>query len=323
MITESASSMTTANTIASAETISSASKKWTIGFVNYYSSVYLRWQFKILFRCYNPKDFQIVIVNNSAPDDTNKLVELAQPYQKYDNILIVPHKCSHSKSSEQHGEGLNRLMAFADRSQYVLIQDPDFFWVGRNYLQFMEKKLAEGAVAVGAPYMGPIGIGAPDFPSAFGCAYRVDAIRGLDFMPNFDPVVVAEYERQFPLANYPNFVSDVGYQIRAAKSNEPYFTLATRPYKHFGFDYSYQAIVQEYLLGNETFGFHLFRGCATGMPTDACDPKKRDISIQIEKARDAYGRYFYYRATNKLAAKAYSSWLSFRKLRKKIAAGKV
>ncbi len=298
-------------------------KKWTIGFVNYYSSVYLKWQFRIIYKVLNPDDFQIVIVNNSDPDDTPRLQELAAPYQAYNNLLIVPHKCTHSRSSEQHGEGLNRVMDFADQSQYVLIQDPDFFWVGKNYLKFMESKLAAGAVAVGAPYMGPIGIGAPDFPSAFGCAYRVDSIRGLDFMPNFDPDFVNEYEKQFPVSSYPNFVSDVGFQIRAARSNEPYFTLAIRPAKHFGFDYSYQAIVQEYLLGKETFGFHLFRGCATGIPTNACDPKKRDISADIEKARNIYGRYFYYCATNKLVAKMYAGWLSLRKLQKKIAAGKV
>ena len=44
--------------------------KWTIGMVNYYSSVYIEWQIKILYDFNKEKDFTLVIVDNS--DDANE-----------------------------------------------------------------------------------------------------------------------------------------------------------------------------------------------------------------------------------------------------------
>lgn len=128
-------------------------------------------------------------------------------------------------------------------------------------------------------------------------------------MPDFNPEVVSKYEALYPQEKFPNFVSDVGYKIRQACSCYPYVSLEGRPFRSLGLTHSYIAIVQEYLRCGQTFGFHLFRGCATGIPTDACDPRRIDAQRETEKARNIYGFFFYLFAVSKPIAKVYAEWI--------------
>ena len=65
-------------------------KNWTVAFVNYKTSVYMKWQLKALYEFNNPEDFDLIIVDNSRPKEKKELEMLTAPYQKhYNNISIL------------------------------------------------------------------------------------------------------------------------------------------------------------------------------------------------------------------------------------------
>ena len=63
-------------------------KKWSILIVNYFSSVYIKWQLKILYEFNNVDNFELVIVDNSVDESEKKILQnLTENYQKeYKNI---------------------------------------------------------------------------------------------------------------------------------------------------------------------------------------------------------------------------------------------
>ena len=82
-------------------------KKWTVGFVNYKTTVYLKWQFKILYEFNDPREFDVIIVDNSRPPQKNEIDQLIEWYVKaWNNIRVIYNTPKTQKASGQHAEGL-------------------------------------------------------------------------------------------------------------------------------------------------------------------------------------------------------------------------
>ena len=77
-------------------------KKWTVGFVNFRSSVYVEYQLKILYEFNNVDDFDLVIVDNSNDEqEFENLSKLCRPYiEQYGNITLLNNLSDISKLKE-------------------------------------------------------------------------------------------------------------------------------------------------------------------------------------------------------------------------------
>ncbi|MFT6258485.1 MAG: hypothetical protein ACJA0S_000452 [Rickettsiales bacterium] len=193
-------------------------KKWTIGIVNYYSSVYIRWQLKILHEFNTQKDFQVVIIDNS--NDSLESFNLNKISNQYPNVTIVSRSYS-CKSSEgasmQHGNGLDIALQHAklSKSKLFLTLDPDCFLLQSNFLNIFENKISNGLNVFGTEYSESKKKAIkddPNFPCAFACAYDLD-VMGFDF--SFTPI--SNNPEKVVLAG-----QDVGYKIREQFSKKPY-----------------------------------------------------------------------------------------------------
>ncbi len=271
-------------------------KKWTIAFVNYKTSIYFKWQFKILYEFNNPEDFEIIIVDNSRPHEKERLEQLSAKYnQEYNNIKIFYHTPLAETASCQHGEGMNIAVQEAN-SKYFLAQDPDFFFIKANYLDFLSNFLDKGLVAVGAPYTYGVGLGHPNFPALFGVAHPLDIIKNLDCSAENPNEKGDEYRKLFPNKEY---CFDVGYKLREALSNEnddsnfiSFIPQDARSLVYQIGNHSYEARTQKYLYNNEEVAYHLFRGAFTGTAKDNKDLNK-ELTKATLKARYNMGNHFY------------------------------
>lgn len=264
-------------------------KKWTVGIVNYKSFSYMEYQLKILYEFNNPQDFDLIIVDNSEPTEKEFLDNLAKQYTTYQNLSIIYNNSNSanfkSRTSSQHAEGLNIILDKSD-SKYLLVHDPDFFWVKKDYLKLMEQEIENGALVIGAPYSVPIKTGNPNFPSAFGCAYNLIKVKedGL----NFDAGLTDEEkinEHKYP-----------GWQMRAKYSDQKFVSFSQKvsilPFL-FG-DHSYNSVPRYYLFNGDIVGYHLFRG------SFVADSKKHvenahliDVPTLYKDSRYLYSKYFY------------------------------
>ncbi len=288
-------------------------RKWTIGIVNYKSSVYLEYQMKILYEFNDPNSFKIIIIDNSFPHQIEELSRIAETYRKYGNMEIIYFDASQDpwmRGSGQHGQGLNEVLKRAD-TDYLLVHDPDFFFVHKNYLKILERKLNDGNLVIGAPYRHWRGhietgkIGNPDFPSAFGAAYKISAIEGLDFMP----AVSKELFKSGVACWIEPEGADVGWQMRDKLSNKPYVSFqqqwASMMKYYFG-DYSFQQEPYEYFLDGKRIAYHLFRG--TFVADDrSFSASKIDKSTPEEwnRVREKCAQYFYNVAKNGISPMVY------------------
>ena len=269
---------------------------WTVGIVNYQSSVYLRWQLKILFEANPPRSFRLILVDNSRPPERETLERLVAPYQsRFGNVELVFHTPAEGPASIQHGEALELIRAKV-RTRYLLVHDPDFFWVQNRYLRTLGRLLDAGALAVGAPYPEKVGIGDPWFPSAFGCAYRTAALAGLDFVASVTPATIQESLARWPQAEGYGFTFDVGWRIREALSAKPHLSFEQRIpgelNRAIG-PHSFVTISREYLHAGRTIAFHLFRGTFTGLWTPAFADPETEIPRQWLETRNRFGEHFY------------------------------
>jgi hypothetical protein len=271
-------------------------KKWTIAFVNYKTAVYLQWQLKSFYEFNNPKDFEIIIVDNSSPFEKDYLENLVIPYNtQYSNIKIIYYTPISKSASVQHGEALTLALRAAS-GKYFLANDPDFFWVKKNILIWLEDLLKTGIVAVGAPYTKGVGLGNKSFPCAYGSAYHKDLIKELDFFA-LDP----KEHMNKSLSLYPNYEYsfDVGYKIRQTLSDEDndknFISFKNKLELNLALKiglHSYEIITQKYLFRNDVVAFHLFRGSFTSPSVNYAD-SNNDISLSIYSSRDKLGEYFY------------------------------
>ncbi len=166
------------------------------------------------------------------------------------------------------------------------MQDPDFFWTQKNYLDIFEKEFKNGAVCIGAPYGVQIKTGNPDFPSAFGCAYITEILisKNLNFNAGTQEEKVKEHK-------YP------AWKMRAEFSSMKYIsfpqTISSLPLL-FG-EHSYFSIPRYYTYNNQTIGYHLFRGSfvATNSAKDLANQKNLRLKKQKVDTRYLYSKYFY------------------------------
>ncbi len=275
-------------------------KKWTIAFVNYKTSVYMKWQLKGLYKFNDPSEFNVIIVDNSNPHEITALNKIIKSYQyKHKNIEIIYHNPQEPTASGQHGEALT-LALKRTKTKYFLTQDPDFFWVKQNYLKLFETYLESGKVAIGAPYPNRVGVGHPWFPCAYGCAHITDMIKDLDFHADASQERREESFRLYPLKDGFEFSFDVGWKIREKLSNKDdssnFISFGQRDaidLKKLIGVHSYGCITKEYLLDSQTIAFHLFRGSFT----DRVDSKGIDANKDVPQlwtiTRDKFGKYFY------------------------------
>lgn len=268
-------------------------KKWTVGIVNYKTSAFMDYQLKILYEFNDPKDFSLIIVDNSEPFEKEFLDGLKQSYAHHGNIEVLYNDNQNEnfklRTSSQHAEGLNLILNRAE-SDCLLVQDPDFFWIKPRYLHVLEKELNAGALVVGAPYGVAIKTGKPDFPSAFGCAYNLRTVReaGLDFAAG--TTEEKEKEHKYP-----------GWKMRAAFSSKPYVAFQQN-YSHLPFlfgEHAYLSIPRYYLCNNEVVAYHLFRGAFV---SDSKTHVANAHALSPEKYKDnrtLYAMYFYSRIAGK------------------------
>lgn len=180
--------------------------KWTIGMVNCKSAVYIPFHLEG-FRKFN-NNFQFIIIDNSRPHERDALGTLAG-----DNVKIIYNQPKHwSAGSGQHGDALTDILKQTE-TEFLLLHDPDFFWVKKGILKWLEGFLLEGNVVAGAPYPHEPG----GFPTAFGSAYNVEKIKNLDFSA----------ECQTTGDAFPN--KDTGWKIREAHKNNKFFSLDVMP----------------------------------------------------------------------------------------------
>jgi hypothetical protein len=269
---------------------------WTIGIVNYKSAVYIDWQLRILYEANPPESFALVIVDNSRPHEREALERLAAPYRdRHRNLELVFHEPKPGPASTQHGEALELVRARAD-TPYLLVQDPDFFWIRRGYLALLAGLLERGNLAVGAPYPQKVGLGDPWFPAAFGCAYRTAALAGLDFTARVSPETIAESFARWPQAEDYGFSFDVGWRIRETLSEKPHVAFEQRiPHElriRFG-DHSFVWEPREYLHEGAPLAVHLFRGTFTGLWTAEFADPERDVPQGWHEARARLGAHFH------------------------------
>ena len=269
-------------------------KKWTIGVVNFHSVVYLEYIAKALYKFNKPNDFKFIVVDNSRPHEKS-LEDVLAPYKKkYNNVEIIYYNPTVHFPSGQHGEALNLILEKTN-TPYLLVQDPDFFWVKKDYLNILEGYLNAGYVAIGAPYRTSKKItdGDSNFPAAFGCAYLMKALAGVDFYPSAD---VEEIK---------NLGRDVGWKIRKKLSKEKFFSFEQKQskiYLDLG-KFSYDVNPYEYYdKENKRISYHLFKGSRGYLIPknvfkgyDGTNISTYDIhdTLNIGKIRRRYGKFFY------------------------------
>ncbi len=271
--------------------------KWTIGMVNYKSSIYIEYQLKNLYEFNDPNDFKLIIVDNSNPHEKQELEAAIAPYKKYNNCEIIyfnPSLEPWMRGSGQHGEGLNEVLKRTD-TKFLLVHDPDFFFVQSDYLKAMEQEFENGNLVVGAPYRGRFEtgeIGKYDFPSAFGAAYLVSQIKNLDFNPSLNKakLITGSASCIDPVG------ADVGWKMRAKFSNQPYksFTQKRQRVLRALGSYSCSISPYAYYLKGKLIAYHLFRGTFVDAEDKFMISKVDQITPeQWTKVRKKYALYFY------------------------------
>ena len=242
--------------------ISSESKRsWTIGFVNFHTSYYLEWQLKILYEFNDAKDFQVIIIDNSKPSELILNEIISKYYNKEKNIKVISNNSQLPAGSPQHGEGMEIILKNCD-TKYLMVQDPDFFWVRKGYLNILTNEFQQGASVIGTPSRFGTYHGKPDFPDVYGCAYIKDKLKTGDFMPELDEKKEEKTNFQF-LGKQFERSHDTSWLIRKRLSKEKYISfeqaMATELPLYLGC-FSWENYPCEYFYNNYSIGFHLFRG---------------------------------------------------------------
>lgn len=177
--------------------------KWTIGIVNSDSLEFIEHQLKYFHEFCS--DFEFIVYDK---DDIKKNTFLDDLGKKYKNTRIIQTPVlSHGMHS--YGLGLNACVQVA-RGKYILLMDPDFFWMKKDILSFFEHYFDQGYHAIGTEYWGN------SFPMPWGAAYITDEIKDLDLRA-----------KAHPCDKCHNWVSDrdhgTGFQIRIRLKNKPFF----------------------------------------------------------------------------------------------------
>jgi hypothetical protein len=244
-----------------------ADRKWTIATVNYLSTDYIRWQAKMLHE-FND-DFIFKIIDHSNPHQRDELESIKKEYQNIE-VLYPPYV---GEGFGAHGIGLSILLKLSS-SKYFLSNDPDFFWIVKGHLKWLEGYLAAGIHCVGAQNV-------PNkilFPNIWGAAYITEEIRGCNFQAK------SSYCNKCKDWVYdPNY--DTGFELTIRLKHLPFkvFTEAPSDIPFMG-SHSYAFDPKSYSNEGKMVGHHLMRGAY--LAKDFVTPK-------MSAARQKYGEYFY------------------------------
>jgi hypothetical protein len=240
--------------------------KWTVGIVNWKTVDYLYYQCKTLYE-FND-DFELIIVDNTFPNQTNSLEAMREEF----GCKVLYHD---GETFQTHGTGLNKILSEA-KSQYILLQDPDFFWLKQGHLKFLQSFLENGNHAVGASFAHN------NFPAVYGASFILDEIKDLD---------MSAIWRQCPNCQQWHFVDvqmDVGYEIKIRLKNKPFVSFPMDKYQteFLGLP-SFKFDPQCFMYNNSCVAVHFFRG---EYPIE--DPTT-PIPDEWVHARRAYSKYFF------------------------------
>jgi len=271
-------------------------RKWTVAIVNWKSLDWLNWQIKSLYEFNNPINFELIIFDGMFPK--SELVELeflCEPYKSFKNIKLLSWSTGDEKQSDfgsgnsiyhgsEHGDELTEILKIAN-SQYFLSNDPDYFWMIKDHLNFLEKFFIAGYGSVGAVnnYF--------DFVSIWAGAYRTEDIKGLSAAATW--VTCSDCKKRFLVQG-----QDTGWQFRLKTQALPKFLfpqmIFNLPFKgpwSYPFDGGYN-FYKAYHYEKLPIGLHFFRGQYPIEQTTAPLPDEWKI------ARQSYGKYFYDQCLN-------------------------
>jgi len=235
---------------------------------------YLKWQLKILYEFNSQKDFRVIIVDNSFELNS-------KDYNKYPNLEVIQGDKTDMPRSTWHCAGLDRILKEAD-SEFFLAQDPDFFWLKKDYLKWFEGFLEDNRT-VGAEYFskGRDIIADAHFPAAYGCAFHLSDIQHLKF----------EWGGHLPVC-FDKYGKDVGWQMRKELTDKPYVyfeflkTYNGPKFGNFGWRFHFPI---QFSYEGEIVAVHMMRGLYT--------PETKIIEESIpdrwKAVRNAYGKHFY------------------------------
>lgn len=241
-------------------------KKWTVGFVNWKSIDYLFYQFKTLYE-FND-NFDLIVMDNTYPNQTEELEKI----QKEFPFTLLSFDNSYWQT---HGNGLNKIMNSAS-SEFILFQDPDFFWTIKNHLCFLESFLIAGSHAVGGSFL------QNDFPAVYGSAFRLNEIKDLDLDSCW---------KDCPNCNHGFLIDkhmDTGWQLRIRFKNQKYTSFRFIEYQgpNLGL-HSYTLTGTTFLHENQIIAHHLCRG---EYPSENIEDT---VPNEWKKNRKSYSQYFY------------------------------
>lgn len=241
--------------------------KWTIGTVNYRSEIYLPWKLKMCYEFEDKEDFKYIIVDNEPIHNKSFFDNLKLQYPEikvipFDPTPFVPVSSYSTlfwgnQSSGYHAAALNIILLEARKSgsEYLMIYDPDFFWIQKNTLKYFESEFKKhDYCAIGAPYDYITSIGNTTFPCVFGSAYRVKDLDGVDFSSGFFEEI--------------NEGKDTGWKIREKLSYKKFLSFNTEAIpeneiikvngdvsKRWGWSDH-----QQYKIDDNKIAYHLYRG---------------------------------------------------------------
>jgi len=263
-------------------------KKWTVGMVNWKTTDYIYWQLKTLYDFNDPNDFDVFIFDAMFPrSQLNILFDHCKLYQSHKNIKFLQWENKLEKGI-RHGSELNHIVRCAD-SKYFLSNDPDFFWMKKGHLSFLERFLQDGCRSVGVENQKSHDI------AIWASAYFLDDIKNLDAQASWFRCTHCSKVLYQPK-------QDTGWQYGLCTSNRPrkLFLIDDKVKPPFFGPYSHPYVlskykkVHDYFLGysyeKKPVGVHFFRGSYGYELTKTPLPEK-----WIEN-RNVYGQYFYNRA---------------------------
>jgi hypothetical protein len=240
--------------------------KWTIASVNWDSLDFLEHQAKF-FHTFDD-NFEYIICDHTRPFQKEQLHELQK---KYKNIrLHFPHDAD--KKYCEHGQGLNHCLKKA-RGKYFLTIDPDFFFMKKRILNFIEEFFKKKYHAVGTMFHDV------RFPPIWGAAYITKEIKDLDLRSKpFNCNKCGNFQH--------NYLLDTGCEIRIRLKNKSNiaFESAGSKLPFFGSHldgWNPNAFVYQ----NKIICYHLMRG--------SYNRKDPFATPEMIEARRKYTEYFW------------------------------
>jgi len=274
-------------------TINNKEILWTVGIVNYKSLDFIKHQLKILHN-FNSLPFKLIIVDNSIPSEKKQLMEMCS---EYNDVTVVTNKPKQNETSNQHSEGLEIILSLTN-TKYLLVNDPDFFWVQKEYLYTLQKLLEEGYVCVGAPFYRAT-FTKNDTPAVWGCAYQTRILeKGI-----FETFKGCSHDDIHRLLTEGK---DTAWRLREKYLNENLRTFSFEDHLGITLDNDFSANIKhfsdatvkdihEYRYNGKIIAYHLYHACHDDPDPWPSKSKRRKTIVPAEwqDIRKQYSNFFY------------------------------